>query len=107
MRALRMQLKELGQLRDKAYEDKLKGVISNERWNALESAWSEREARLSTQLEDLELGKGPAEDEAEATFKLLERAPKLYLRQTHEARVRFLKVLTPNSILIDKKVDPF
>jgi len=56
---------------------------------------------------DLDEASGPAEDEAEATLKLLERAPELYQRQSHEERARFLNVLLSNSVLVDRKLDPF
>ncbi len=107
MRELRRQLTEVTQMRDKAYEDKLRGVISDERWSTLESNWSAKEDRLSAQMVDLELGTGPAEDEALATFELLERAPRLYRTQPHEERVRLLKALLSNSILMGKNLDPF
>ncbi len=71
----------------------------------MERRWVERENQLRSQMEALELGTRPAEDEAEATFKLLQRAPELYQRQSHDQRVRLLKVLLSNSILLRGKLD--
>ncbi|HPD06801.1 MAG TPA: recombinase family protein [Candidatus Bipolaricaulis sp.] len=41
---IKRQMTELEDLRDKAYEDKLRGAITNERWNVLEQRWLERAA---------------------------------------------------------------
>ena len=106
MRAIRLQERELGEMRGRAYEDKLTGAISEDWWIGMERRWSERENQLRNQMELLELGTGPAEDEAEATFKLLQRAPALYQRQSHDQRARLLKVLLSNSVLVDRKLDP-
>lgn len=106
IRAIRLQEKELREMRDRAYEDKLTAAISEERWIEMERRWSERENQLRNQREFLEIGTGPAEDEAEATFKLLQRAPELYQRQSHDQRVRLLKALLSNSILVGGKLDP-
>lgn len=48
----------------------------------------------------------PPSDLPEATFKLLQRAPELYQRQSHEERVRLLKVLLSNSVLMGGKLEP-
>ena len=87
-------------------EDKLTAAISEERWIEMESRWLERELQLRNQRNLLEVGAGPAEDEAEVTFKLLQRAPELYQRQSHDQRVRLLKALLSNSILVGGKLDP-
>jgi len=77
-RSIRRDRDEVARVRNKAYEDKLRGVISEKGWCELERRWSERDDHLRMQMEALESGVGPAEDEAEATFKLLKRAPALY-----------------------------
>ena len=83
----------------RGYEDKLKGNVSEARWVEMEQRWAEREDHLRDEITALEAGLGPAEDEAETTFKLLQRAPELYQRQSHAERVRLLKTLLSNSIL--------
>lgn len=45
-------------------------------------------------------------DEAEATSRLLERAPQPYIQQSHTERVRLLQILPSNSVLEDGKLDP-
>jgi hypothetical protein len=82
IRAIRLQERDLREMWDRAYEDKLTDSISEERWIEMERRWSERENQLRNQMETLEIGAGPAEDEAEATFRLLQRAPELYQRQS-------------------------
>ncbi len=48
----------------------------------------------------------PAVDEAREAFNLLQRAPDLYLRQSHEERARLLKTLLSNCILKGGSADP-
>ena len=100
------QSKSLEALRDKAYEDKLRGTISEERWLEMDGRWSEKANALTAQMCVLESQEGPALDEAEIAFKLLQRAPGLYSRQSHEERARLLRVLLSNSELRDGKIVP-
>ena len=106
IRLIKEELGELHEIRDRGYEDKLKGKLSEERWLGMERRWSEREDQLENQIGSFQDAAGPAEDEAIATFKLLQRAPELYQRQSHPERVRLLKTLLSNSILEDGKLDP-
>ena len=76
-------LGELREMRDRGYEDKLKGNVSEARWVEMEQRWAEREDHLRDEITALEAGLGPAENEAETTFKLLQRAPELYQQQSH------------------------
>jgi site-specific DNA recombinase len=103
---LERQSKSLEALRDKAYEDKLRGTISEERWLEMDGRWSEKANALDAQMCLLESEEGPALDEAEIAFKLLQRIPALYFRQSHEERARFLKVLLSNSSLVGGKILP-
>lgn len=45
-------------------------------------------------------------DELQATFELLERDPRLYLRQSDEERARSLNALTSNCVMRGENVDP-
>jgi len=106
IRVINGELGEFHEMRDRGYEDKLKGTLSEARWVEMERRWAEREAQLRNQIAALEAGVGPAEDEAEATFKLLQRAPELYRHQPHAERVRLLRTLLSNSILEGGKLEP-
>jgi len=106
VRVINGELSELREMRDRGYEDKLKGNVSEVRWVEMERRWAEREDQLRNQIAALEAGAGPAEDEAEVAFKLLQRAPELYQRQSHAERVGLLRTLLSNSILEGGKLDP-
>lgn len=106
IRVINGELSGLREMRDRGYEDKLKGTLSEARWVEMERRWAEREDQLRNQIAALEAGVGPAEDEAEATFKLLQRAPELYQRQSHAKRVGLLRTLLSNSILEGGKLEP-
>ena len=106
MRSLKQRQASLKEIRNRAYEDKLKGSIDEERWIEMERRWSEQEEALLNQILELDSGIAPAKDEAEATFKLLKRAPLLYQRQSPFERARLLRVLTSNSVLEHGKLVP-
>ena len=94
------------QWRVEAYQDKLEGKISEERWLEFERRWSRRLSTIEAELEALENSRGPRLDDAEATFKLLQRAPELYRKQSHEERARLVKALVSNCRMVDGKIEP-
>jgi site-specific DNA recombinase len=105
-RVLKQKQASLREIRDRGYEDKLTGNISEKRWLEMERRWSDQEEALLNQMLDLDVRNGPAQDEAEATFKLLNRASDLYQKQSHSDRGRLLKTLTSNSTLKDGYLVP-
>jgi site-specific DNA recombinase len=92
--------------RDASYIDKLDGSISGERWLQLERKWSRSVDALEAELEILDSAPAPLLDDVEVAFELLERAPSLYMRQTHAERARLLRALLSNCILRGEKIDP-
>gem|GEM_PF-3910855 len=94
------------QWRVEAYQDKLEGKITKERWLALERRWSKQLLAIDAELESLEDSTGPRLDDAEAAFKLLQRASELYRKQSHEERARLVKALVSNCKMVDGKVEP-
>ena len=106
IRVAQARLKELQDVRDKAYEDKLRGALPEARWVGMDARWAGKQDELNAQIEAIESQQGPACDEAEATSKPLERAPQLYIRQSHTERVPLLQVLLSNSVLEDGKLVP-
>lgn len=106
MRSLKQRQSSLKEIRNRAYEDKLRGSIDEERWLEMERRWADQEEALRNQIFELDSGIVPAKDEAEATFKLLKRAPLLYQRQSPFERARLLRTLTSNSVLEHGKLIP-
>ena len=106
IRTLKQKQASLKEMRNRAYEDKLRGSVDEERWLEMERRWSDQEEGLLNQIFELDSGIGPAKDEVEATFKLLKRAPGLYRQQSHSERARLLRILTSNSILEHGKLYP-
>ena len=93
--------------RDAVYEDKLDEKISESRWLELERRWALSADRIERQVRLLEEDEPrPAVDELQATFELLERAPRLYLSQSDEERARLLNALASNCIMKGENVDP-
>lgn len=103
---LEREKKSLQFMRDRAYEDKLLGKISEDRWLKMERTWDEKLSGVEEQLALIDSDPTPALDEAEATFELLKRAPVLYKRQSHEERASFLRLLLSNSYLDGENLVP-
>jgi len=61
--------------REAAYEDKLDGRISEERWMEMERKWSQEDFQLKCEAEVLEDTHEPSVDDVAATLELLNRAP--------------------------------
>ena len=92
--------------REAAYEDKLDGRISEERWMEMERKWSQEDFRLKCEAELIEDIPEPSVDDVASTLELLNRAPSLYLRQNDEQRARFLNALAWNFIIEGEKIVP-
>ena len=106
LESLQKEEQKLRARRDRAYEDKLDGKITEERWLELESRWGNEAQELSHRIAVLGQETEPAVDEAYETFELLKRAPSLYLQQNHEERARLLKTLLSNCIIKSESVEP-
>ncbi len=104
--SLRMEETKINGRREAVYIDKLDGKIPEERWLQLERQWSGRAERIEQEIDLLESSYEPLLDDVQATFELLERAPVLYLRQTHEERARLLKTLLSNCKLKGDNIEP-
>jgi len=92
--------------REAAYEDKLDGRIAEERWMELERKWSQEEFTLKCEAEVIDEDHEPPVDDVAATLELLNKAPRLYMRQTDEQRARFLNALAWNCIIEGEKIVP-
>ena len=98
---------DLKKRRDKAYIDKLDGVLSEERWKELEAEWASHNEAIDLRQEQLRatLQTSGADDAREA-FELLEQASDLYLEQEPEERAKALKILVSNCRLTGEKLEP-
>lgn len=92
--------------REAAYEDKLDGRITEERWMETERKWSQEEFALKCESELIGEIQEPSADDVEATLELLNRAPSLYLRQNEEQRARFLNAVAWNCVIEGEKIVP-
>ena len=106
IRDLRREERKINDRREAVYIDKLDGKITEERWLELERQWSRKADRIKGEIDLLESPHEPLLDDVQATFELLERAPILYLRQTHAERARLLKTLLSNCKLKGENIGP-
>ena len=79
----------------------------------IEERWAEFDARLTGRLEilrgervALEAFDEPSVDNIQSTFELLEHAPVLYMRQSHEEKAKLLRTLVSNCKLKDGIIEP-
>jgi hypothetical protein len=92
--------------REAAYEDKLDGRITEERWMEMERKWSQEEFTLKCEAEVIGEDHEPPVDDVAATLELLNRAPSLYMRQDDAQRARFLNALAWNCTIEGEKIVP-
>ncbi len=92
--------------RDAAYDDKLDGKITEERWLDLDRRWAQQEFQIKCELELVDSGREPSVDDVQATLELLKRAPILYLRQNDQERARLLKTLLWNCKVRGENLEP-
>ena len=106
IRRLKEESTALRRRRDACYEDKLDGKITETRWLELEEQWFVKANRIERQIRLLEADRGPAVDDIQSTFELLERAPDMYLKQSPPEKARLLKALTSNCIMRGENIIP-
>jgi len=106
LQRLSSRLNRIGQRREAAYEDKLDGNLSEERWLVIDRKWSREEFQIKCEMETLGTSQEPRRDDVEATLELLKRAAELYLRQNDEERARLLRLLVWNCVWEDGKAVP-
>ncbi len=97
-------IREIETLRDKAYEDKLKGVIDEEYFNGRYNQWTKDIADFREELSTIESKNDKILHRCVLTFELANQARNLYKKQVPEQKARFLKMLLSNSFLKDGKL---
>ncbi len=97
-------IREIETLRDKAYEDKLKGVIDEEYFNGRYNQWTKDIADFREELSTIESKNDEILHRCVLTFELANQARNLYKKQVPEQKARFLKMLLSNSFLKDGKL---
>lgn len=106
LQKLRRRLETVTRRRDAAYEDKLDGKLSEERWLEMDRKWATEIFQVKCEMETLAVTAEPSVDDVQATLELLQRAPELYLRQNDQQRARLLRALVWNCQWEDGKVVP-
>ena len=106
LQSLKRQEQAIERRRDAAYVDKLDGKLTEARWLGYEREWSRRKAILDEAISNLSKEAKPREDDARATFELLEQAPALYQRQSDQERARLLRTLLSNCIITEENAVP-
>ena len=93
--------------RDKAYLDKLNGVIEEERWASLDNEWGERLNLIVEKANELrEALKSSGAEELDSTLELLKRARELFSQQDPFEQAEGLKILVSNLTITGRKLDP-
>jgi len=104
--ALNLRKQKLEERCDAAYRDKLDGHVTEDRWRQLDRRWSAEALAAEEEIDKLLSDEMSSTDDPRETLRLLNRAPELYLRQSHEERARLLNALTWNCRLSNESADP-
>ena len=91
---------------DSMYEDKVDGIITEEIWLRQNDRQNARLAGIREELASLEEEVLFDPGTAATVLELAQRLPELYLRKSHEERVRALKVVSWNCTLKNDNVEP-
>ena len=103
---LRGEEQELSEQRDVAYRDKLKGLLTEDRWLTADTELSDQLALVQERIGELAAVREPKWDDLERTFETLEQGPELYRRSGHEFRALQVKRVALNCVVTAEKIDP-
>jgi site-specific DNA recombinase len=93
--------------RDKAYVDKLNGVIEEERWESLDKEWDTRLQLIDERVDELRTALATSGDkEADSTLELLKSARRLYSQQDPFEQAEGLRILVSNLTITGKNLEP-
>jgi len=104
--ALNVRRQKLEERCDAAYRDKLDGHVTEDRWRELDQRWSAEALAAEEEIDKLLSDEMSRMDDPRETLRLLNRAPELYLLQSHEERARLLDALIWNCRLSNESADP-
>ena len=94
------------ELRDSAYLDKLEGTVDEERWLSMDRRLSGQLDHVRDEKARLAVPVTTSVDNVREALELLERAPDLYLRESHEERAKLLRTVVSNCRLTAENVVP-
>ena len=94
------------ELRDSAYLDKLEGTVDEERWLSMDRRLSGQLDHVRDEKARLAVPVTTSVDNVREALELLERAPALYLRESHEERAKLLRTVVSNCRLTAENVVP-
>lgn len=97
-------INELESFRDDAYEDKLRGRISQEDFDKRDNKWTVALVELREDLQILENKNEDIYQRGVLTFELANQARNLYKQQENEEKVKFLKMVLSSAFLKDGKL---
>jgi len=104
---LERETEEIGRRRDKAYVDKVDGVLTEKRWSDLDDRWAEQLETIQGEIaRTREALHHTGADDARAAFELLERAAELYSQQSPTEQAQALRMLVSNCELRGEKIVP-
>lgn len=107
LESLNSEKAQIARTRDKAYVDKLNGVIDEERWEHLDEEWDSRHRLVEEKAEELKTALATSGvKEADSTLELLRTARDLYSQQDPFEQAEGLRILVSNLTITDRKLEP-
>lgn len=103
--ALKSRYEMLFRYQDQAYEDKLKGLLSEESFREKNSRWQLEREEIKNQMEGMENNHDERIEEGITLFELLKDADIIWKNASSQVKAKILKILVSNLQLRDGKID--
>jgi site-specific DNA recombinase len=103
---LRSEKQDLTLQQESAYRDKLRGIISENRWLAFDDEISTQLSTIEEKIESITEVRESKWDNVRETLETLQQGPELYRRNNHEFRAQQVKLVALNCIVTAETIDP-
>ncbi len=96
----------LAEKQDMAYQDKLEGVLPENRWLRVDEQLAAQLADVREELSELNAEREPKWDDLRTTFERLEQGPELYRRSGHAFRAQQLSAVAFELVVTAENIEP-
>ncbi len=91
---------------DAAYQDKLRGVLPEDRWLRFDEQLSAEVSDVRQRIRELGAAREPKWEDVRTTFERLEEGPELYRRSGHAFRAQQLSAVAFELVVTAENIEP-
>ena len=103
--ALQKKKKMLESYMDKAYEDKLKGLITEEMWSSKNSRWMLENSQVTEELDQIDCDKREYIEEGINLIELAQHTESIYKSASPEVKRKLVEIVSSNRLLRDGSIE--